>query len=210
MPADWKPSAHIRALIFDCDGTLADTMPIHYRAWVQILHPRGIPFDERRFYQLGGMPTANILRVLSEETGIPVTDAEIETLVHVKESIFLTLLHEVTALDSVVGIAERYRGQLPMAVASGGYRAVVQQTLQAIGIHDWFNALVCAEDTARLKPEPEVFLEAAARLGNIPASACVVFEDPDIGLEAARRAGMQGIDVRGWVPPRAGEVTPDY
>ena len=210
MPADWKPSATTRALIFDCDGTLADTMPIHYRAWTQILHPRGIPFDERRFYQLGGMPTAKIIRVLSEETGIPVTDAEIETLVHVKESIFLTLLHEVTALDSVVGIAERYRGRLPMAVASGGYRAIVQQTLQAIGIHDWFDALVCAEDTARHKPEPDVFLEAAARLGNIPASACVVFEDTDIGLEAARRAGMQGIDVRGWVPPRAGEVTPDY
>jgi len=202
MPAAWMPPANTRALIFDCDGTLADTMPIHYRAWSRILAPRGIPFDEVRFYQLGGMPTGKIIRVLSNETGVPVADADIEVLIHEKESIFLSLLHEVEPLAGIVGIAERFRGRLPMAVASGGYRDVVRRTLDAIGIRDWFDAMVCAEDTANHKPEPDVFLEAAVRLGNIPADVCVVFEDTDIGLEAARRAGMMGVDVRAWAPVR--------
>ncbi len=202
MPAAWMPPANTRALIFDCDGTLADTMPIHYRAWTSLLSPRGIPFDEIRFYQLGGMPTGKIIRVLSDETGVPVADAEIDAMIHEKESIFLSLLHEVEPLAGIVGIAERFRGRMPMAVASGGYRDVVRRTLDAIGIRDWFDAMVCAEDTANHKPEPDVFLEAAARLGNIPAEACVVFEDTDIGLEAARRAGMQGVDVRRWAPVR--------
>ena len=203
MPAVWTPPAGTRALIFDCDGTLADTMPIHYEAWQKILPPRGIPFDERRFYQLGGMPTAKIIELLSAETGVPIGD--VHALVAEKESHFLSLLHEVRPLAEVVEIAARYRGELPIAVATGGYRSVIEQTLAFIGIQDWFDASVCAEDTARHKPEPDVFLEAAKRLGNIPPQLCVVFEDTDIGLEAARRAGMTGVDVRPWFPPRFGE-----
>ena len=203
MPADWMPPANTRALIFDCDGTLADTMPIHYKAWMRILPPLGIPFDESRFYRLGGMPTAKIIRLLSAETGVPMAD--VDALVHEKESIFLSMLHEVEPLQLIVGIAERFRGRLPMAVASGGYRSVVAKTLEAIGIGDWFDTMVCAEDTAKHKPEPDVFLEAAKRLGDLPANACVVFEDTDIGLEAARRAGMTGVDVRTWLPMRMGE-----
>jgi beta-phosphoglucomutase-like phosphatase (HAD superfamily) len=202
MPADWMPPADARALVFDCDGTLADTMPIHYEAWRQILPPLGIPFGEERFYALGGMPTAKIIRLLSGETGIAVGD--VDSLVLRKEEIFLTMLHTVEPLAGIVGIAERYRGKLPMAVASGGYRSVVTKTLTAIGILDWFDALVCAEDTPKHKPEPDVFLEAARRLGDIPPKACVVFEDTDIGLEAASRAGMLGVDVRKWAPVRMG------
>lgn len=199
----WTPPANTRALIFDCDGTLADTMPIHYKAWMKILPPRGIPFGEKRFYQLGGMPTAKIIGLLSAETGVPVGD--VEALVVEKESHFLSLLHEVKPLTAVVAIAARYRGQLPIAVATGGYRSVIEQTLGIIGILDWFDASVCAEDTARHKPEPDVFLEAARRLGDIPPAVCVVFEDTDIGLDAARRAGMMSVDVRPWFPPRFGE-----
>ncbi len=205
MPADWTPPAGTRALIFDCDGTLADTMPIHYQAWSRILPPLGIPFGERRFYQLGGMPTAEIIRLLSDETGVPVPETDIESHVQEKEAHFLSLLHEVTPLQVVVDIAARFRGKLPMAVATGGYRAVILRTLAAIGVSDWFDAMVCAEDTPRHKPEPDVFLEAARRLGDVPPEACVVFEDTDIGLEAARRAGMAGVDVRPWFPPRHGE-----
>jgi HAD superfamily hydrolase (TIGR01509 family) len=69
---------------------------------------------------------------------------------------------------------------------------------------DWFDTMVCAEDVTKHKPEPDVFLEAARRLGVDPAR-CVVFEDTDIGLEAARRAGIPGVDVRKWLPPRHGE-----
>ena len=113
----------------------------------------------------------------------------------------------VTAIEPVREIAERYRGKLPTAVATGGYRDVITRTLRVVGMSDWFDAMVCAEDTARHKPEPDVFLEAARRL-NVEPTKCVVFEDTDIGLEAARRADMHGVDVRLWLPPRAGEGEP--
>lgn len=193
---NWTPPPGTQALIFDCDGTLADTMPIHYRAWTTTLARYGIPFTERRFYELGGMPTGRIIRLLSEESGVPVADVDAMTVA--KERQFLEFLHEVTAVDAVFRIAESFRERLPMAVASGGYRDVVHQTLDVIGVRGWFETIVCAEDTVHHKPEPDVFLEAARRLGQRPA-ACVVFEDTDLGLEAARRAGMHGIDVRPWI-----------
>lgn len=201
----WSAPPGTVALIFDFDGTLADTMPVHYRAWEKVLGGVGIPFSEERFYQLGGMPTAKIIRLLSDETGIPVADADIPAMTHAKESTFLEFLSHVTRLDPVVNVAAAHRGRLPMAVATGGYRAVIQKTLEFVALHDWFDAMVCAEDTPRHKPEPDVFLEAARRLGVSDFARCVVFEDTDIGLEAARRAGMTGVDVRDWLPPRPGE-----
>jgi beta-phosphoglucomutase-like phosphatase (HAD superfamily) len=201
----WTAPADTAALIFDCDGTLADTMPVHFRAWQRILGSVGIPFGEERFYQLGGIPTAKIIRILSAETGVPLTDTQVEGLTVAKEEHFLEMLTDVTPIRPVVDVAARYRGVLPMAVASGGYRDVIARTVAFIGVTDWFDAMVCAEDTPRHKPEPDVFLEAARRL-NVPDLArCVVFEDTDIGLEAARRAGMTGVDVRAWLPPRGGE-----
>lgn len=200
----WTPPAGTAGLIFDCDGTLADTMPVHYRAWVKVLQPFSIPFGEARFYQLGGVPTAKIVRILSAETGVPLTDTQVEGLTVAKEEHFLEMLDTVTAIEPVREIAERYRGKLPMAVASGGYRETITRTVKFVGMADWFDAMVCAEDVTKHKPEPDVFLEAARRLKVDPAR-CVVFEDTDIGLEAAKRAGMLGVDVRAWLPSREGE-----
>src|SRR6478672_2408243 len=191
----WTPPAGTRGLIFDCDGTLADTMPAHHRAWTAMLGRHGISFTEKRFYELGGVPTAQIIRILSAETGVPVTD--VDAMVAEKEAAFLAHLHAIQPLEAVVAVAAAYRGRLPMAVASGGYRETITRTLDQLGIRDWFAATVTAEDTARHKPEPDVFLEAARRLG-VPPAACVVFEDTDIGLEAAQRAGMASVDVRTW------------
>lgn len=192
----WSPPDGTAALIFDCDGTLADTMPIHFRAWTAILGRVGIPFPETRFYQLGGMPTARIIRLLAEEHAVTVAD--VDAMVWEKEAAFLELLVEVQPIEPVFRVANSHRGKLPMAVASGGYRDVVGKTLDRIGVRDWFAAVVCAEDTPRHKPDPDVFLEAARRLG-VASARCVVFEDTDIGLEAARRAGMAGIDIRTWL-----------
>lgn len=189
----WAPPPGARGLIFDCDGTLADTMPAHYRAWTAMLGRHGIPFSETRFYELGGVPTAQIIRILSAETGVAVAD--VDAMVVEKETAFLAFIHEIEPLETVVAVAAAYRGKLPIAVASGGYRETITRTLDQLGIRSWFDAVVTAEDTTRHKPEPDVFLEAARRLG-VPPAACVVFEDTDIGLEAARRAGMRGVDVR--------------
>ena len=192
----WTAPPGTAGLIFDCDGTLADTMPAHYKAWLALLGRFNIPFPEPRFYAMGGMPTASIIRVLAAEVGVVVTD--VDAMVLEKERTFLTYLDAVTRIEPVLVIAAAYRGKLPIAVASGGYRDTITRTLDRLNIRDWFDAMVTAEDTPRHKPEPDVFLEAAKRL-NVDAAKCVVFEDTDIGLEAARRAGMLGIDVRPWL-----------
>jgi HAD superfamily hydrolase (TIGR01549 family) len=182
----------VRALIFDCDGTLADTMPAHYQAWLEILRPHGIAFPEDRFYSMGGMPTGKILERLFSEVGrLP----DIEALTRQKEAAFMEKLDEIRPVEKVVEVARRARGTTPMAVASGGHRHMVELTLRQIGILDWFPVLVAAEDTTRHKPEPDVFLEAARRLGVAPTE-CTVYEDTDLGIEAAQRAGMRWVDVR--------------
>jgi HAD superfamily hydrolase (TIGR01509 family) len=193
---NWTPPRGTLGLIFDCDGTLADTMPVHYRAWIRMLNPHGIDFTEDRFYALGGMPTERIIPILAAESGVVLQD--VPAMVRAKETLFLDLLGEVRPVAPVVAAAERHRGRMPMAVASGGYRHVINITLNHLSIYDWFDAVVTAEDTPRHKPDPDVFLEAARRL-QLPASACVVFEDTDIGVEAARRAGaIEVVDVRRW------------
>lgn len=189
-----------RGLIFDCDGTLADTMPAHYRAWAATLQRHGIHFSERRFYELGGMPSHRIAALLAGEQGVA---ADAERVAHEKEAAFLEFVDAVQPVAAVVEVARRHRGALPLAVASGGFRPVISQILTRLGILDWFDAIVTAEDTARHKPEPDVFLEAARRLG-VPPIACVVYEDTDLGLEAARRAGMRGVDVRPMYANRDG------
>jgi beta-phosphoglucomutase-like phosphatase (HAD superfamily) len=195
MHPAWIAPPGVAGLIFDCDGTLADTMPAHYRAWTGMLAPHGIPFPEARFYAMGGMPTERIIRALAEDAGVAVDD--VGAMVREKERRFLQLLDGVTPIGVVLAIAAAHRGRLPLAVASGGYRDVVARTLDKLGVREWFAALVTAEDTTRHKPEPDVFLTAAERLCVAPA-ACAVFEDTEIGLEAARRAGMLAVDVRPW------------
>ena len=189
----WTPPVGTRGLIFDCDGTLADTMPAHFVAWTTMLTRHGIPFSETRFYELGGVPTAQIIRILAAEHKVPLGD--VHAMVGEKEAAFLESLHAVKPVEKVVAVANAYRGRLPIAVASGGYRDTITRTLDVLLIRDWFEAMVTAEDTERHKPEPDVFLEAARRLG-VSSELCVVFEDTDIGLLAAKRAGMTAVDVR--------------
>ena len=137
-----------------------------------------------------------VIWLLAADAGVAIAD--IDARVREKEERFLTHLDAVVAVEPVLAVARVHRGKLPIAVAGGGYRDTITRTLDRLGVRDWFDAMVVAEDTPRHKPEPDVFLEAARRLG-VAAAGCVVFEDTDIGLEAARRAGMSSVDVRGWV-----------
>jgi beta-phosphoglucomutase-like phosphatase (HAD superfamily) len=196
-PAPSHSSAPLmpKGFIFDLDGTLADTMPSHYRAWTTVGQRYGFSLPEDQFYKLGGVPTAKIAQQLVTAAGLDVDPLRVA---QEKEQAYVTGLFgssTVLAIAPVLELARRHRAEGPMAVASGGLRHLVDRTLAALGIGDWFAAVVSAEDTARHKPEPDVFLEAARRIGVAPAD-CTVYEDTDIGLEAARRAGMRGVDVR--------------
>jgi beta-phosphoglucomutase-like phosphatase (HAD superfamily) len=178
--------------IFDCDGTLADTMPLHYRAWRRLLAEHGMPFSEAFFYELGGKPTAFIFELLCRDHGLVLHD--LPGAILRKEAYFVELIHEVKPIEAVVAVARRWRGVVPLAVASGGLRRYVELTLDAIGILAWFDAVVCVEDYARAKPAPDPFLEAARRL-KVDPEECLVFEDSVLGLEAAAAAGMHGVFV---------------
>ncbi|MEM6366205.1 MAG: HAD-IA family hydrolase, partial [Planctomycetota bacterium] len=181
-----------RGLIFDCDGTLTDSMPLHYIAWRDTMASHGITFTEDRFYGMGGMPTEKIIAVLSDEQNVRV-DSNVAA--PEKENAFEKLLDRVTARNDVRHVAERHHGRLPMSVASGGLRSCVDRQLLLIGVLDWFPVIVTSEDTDRHKPEPDVFLLAAKKM-NVPPEQCLVFEDSPLGLEAARSAKMDCIDVR--------------
>jgi len=173
-------------------------MPVHFVAWHETMQRHGISFPEDRFYSLGGVPSDRIIRMLANEQGI-LLDAV--AVAHEKEQAFLDRIDLLVPIEAVVQVARQNRGVKPIAVASGGFRPIIERQLEQIAMHDWFDAIVTAEDTTNHKPEPDVFLEAARRMG-MAAEHCIVFEDADLGVEAARRAGMQCIDVRTFFTPQ--------
>ncbi len=182
-------------LIFDFDGTLADTMPLHYRAWQVLMRRHGFQFPRERFYALGGVPSREILRTLREEQGLSFDPL---VLAREKEEAYLDLIGEVRLIPEVVKVAREHRGRLPLAVATGTTRRIISRVLDHLNIRDLFAAVVTSEDVARQKPAPDIFLEAARRLGVAP-QFCRAYEDTDLGLEAIRAAGMEAVDVRTWV-----------
>jgi beta-phosphoglucomutase family hydrolase len=181
-----------RGLIFDCDGTLADTMPLHWRAWQAITNRYKIKFAEDRFYQLGGVPSRDILKMLGQEQGIAFDHL---ALAREKEAEYLPLIAQVEPINTVVGIVRENHGKLPMAVASGGTHRIIEQVLSHLGIRHFFDAIVTSEDVVKQKPEPDIFLEAARRIG-VPPEFCRAYEDTDLGMNAIRAAGMEAVDVR--------------
>ena len=183
---------HPHAIIFDCDGTLADTMPLHWRAWQVIARRHRFSLTEDRFYSLGGIPSRDILKVLSEEQGVPLDPLAVA---REKEAEYLPLIAQVEPINTVVGVARENYGRIPLAVASGGTRRIIEQVLEHLGIRNLFQAIVTSEDIVNQKPAPDIFLEAARRLG-VPPQSCRAYEDTDLGMRAIRAAGMEAVDVR--------------
>lgn len=187
----------IKGIVFDCDGTLADTMPLHWKAWNAITAKHGLHFPEERFYALGGVPSRDIFRMLCQEQG---RDLDCLALSKEKEEAYMPFLPEVKAIEVVVAVAEANHGKLPMAVASGGMKPIIEQVLQHLKIRHYFDAIVTSEDVKHQKPAPDIFLEAARRIG-VPPQFCRGYEDTDLGMQAIRSAGMEAVDVRELLAP---------
>jgi beta-phosphoglucomutase-like phosphatase (HAD superfamily) len=183
---------HPQGIIFDCDGTLADTMPMHWRAWQVIAARHGLHFPQDRFYSLGGVPSRDILKLLSAEQGLRLDPLAVA---REKEAEYLPLIAQVEPINVVVAAAREHYGKVPLAVASGGTQKTIGQVLEHLDIRHLFQAVVTSEDVAHQKPAPDIFLEAARRIG-VPPQFCRAYEDTDLGMKAIRAAGMEAVDVR--------------
>ncbi len=193
---NWTCPPDCRGLIFDCDGTVVDSMPAHYEAWQFTLSRYGITFPEEQFYAWAGLPIADIIGRLCAEQHVVV---DIQTVAAERDRYFHNLpTDRLQPLEPVVAIARRYRGNIPMAIATGSTHASASASLKAIGVLHWFDAVISSQEVGRAKPAPDVFL-AAARAIKVSPSACVAFEDGDAGLQSARSAGMIAIDIRPWI-----------
>ena len=185
------PAGSFAAYLFDCDGTIADSMPLHYLAWKKALGEWNCAFAEKLFYAWGGMPVVEIISTLNKERGL---NMPVQSVARRKECLYFELLPQLKAIPEVLQHIEAKYGQIPLAVVSGSGRDSVTASLTALHLLSRFDTLVCAGDYENGKPDPEAFLLAAARLGVAP-ERCLVFEDAEMGIQAATSAGMASVKV---------------
>ncbi|MEJ2506569.1 MAG: HAD family phosphatase [Ignavibacteriaceae bacterium] len=182
----------VQALIFDCDGTLVDSMPLHMKSWEKALKFFNVRFDYDYLFSLKGMKELEIIKSYNKKFG---TNLNPEETISKKYNIYFKNINSVKPIEPIVKIATEYFGKFPLAVVSGSVRDIVRKELEVIGIFHLFNTILTANDPFKPKPAPDIFYEAAKRL-NVSPENCLVFEDGDPGLEAAVKAGMKMIDVR--------------
>ena len=186
---------NIKALIFDCDGTLVDSMPLHMKALEEAFKFFNAKYDYDFLYSLKGMKEIEIIELYNEKFGANINPEE---MVSKKHNYFKENINSVKPIEPIIDIAKEYFGKLPLAVVSGSIRDIVHKELEVVGIHHLFKIILTATDPYKPKPAPDIFYAAAEKL-NIAAEHCLVFEDGDPGLEAAANAGMETIDVREYI-----------
>jgi HAD superfamily hydrolase (TIGR01509 family) len=185
------PAGHFSAYLFDLDGTIADSMPLHYRSWKQAVEEYDGRFPEDMFYALGGVTLPRTVEILNERLGYSMPPLEVARR---KEQLYLQMLPQLRPVPAVKAVIEQERGHLKFAVVSGSPRESIVRTLETLGLLEDFPVIVGAEDYVHGKPDPEPFLTAAKRLG-VAAADCLVFEDADAGIASAEAAGMQWVRI---------------
>ncbi|MBI5381983.1 MAG: HAD family phosphatase [Opitutae bacterium] len=182
------PPGEFTGYIFDLDGTLIDSMPVHYRAWDEAMRRSGLkePLCEDFFYSMGGVPTRKVAQLIGERYGLAI---EPDKVFELKEALFVEMLPAVALINPVVEFARRVALTRPVGVASGGPRDIVRRSLQISGLAELFPVVVTADDVVHGKPAPDMFLLAAKLMGVNP-TRCLVFEDAEPGVQAALAAGM--------------------
>jgi HAD superfamily hydrolase (TIGR01509 family) len=185
------PAGDFRAYLFDCDGTIVDSMPLHYIAWKTAFAEWNCPFPEDLFYSWGGKPTREIIAELNEMHGLAMP---VEALAEHKEELYFQMLPQLKAIPEVLELIKAEQGRIPFAVVSGGRRNSVTKALSTLDLLDRFETIVGSEDYVNSKPAPDAFLLAAERLG-VPPQNCLAFEDTDMGIAAAAAAGMATVKI---------------
>jgi beta-phosphoglucomutase-like phosphatase (HAD superfamily) len=183
------PAGDFRAYLFDCDGTIVDSMPLHYLAWSKAVGEWGCEFPEDLFYAWGGRPVADIITALNELHGLAMPIASVDER---RDTFFRQLLPQLATIPEVLEHLDAAHPHIPCGVVSGGARESVTASLRAVGVLEKFEVLVCAGDYVNSKPHPEAFL-LAAQLLNVAPEHCLVFEDAELGIQAATAAGMASV-----------------
>jgi beta-phosphoglucomutase family hydrolase len=198
------PEGDFDAYIFDCDGTLVDSMPLHHRAWSASFQHHQAPFEftEEIFYDHAGVPDLEIVRILNERFECSLDGHAIHAYKH---DYFMEELHTLETIEAVAAAARSLHTKKPLAVASGSALELVKPSLEHTGLIDLFDTVVTAEMVKHGKPAPDIFLLCAKRMGVAPES-CLVFEDGQAGIQAATAAGMQSVFVPRPQRPAPGEV----
>src|SRR5687768_306014 len=197
------PDGDFAGYIFDLDGTLVDTMPLHYRAWDAAMRKVGLqaPLDEELFYSLGGVPTKRVAELIAAHYGLTIDP---HAVFDHKESLFVELQKDAKLIEPVVEFARRVSLTHPVSIASGGPRVIVRGMLELTGLASLFDyeRVITPEDVEHGKPAPDMFLLAAKRMG-VPPQQCLVFEDAEPGMRAAEAAGMKWVRVPSRAPKGA-------
>ncbi|MES3037260.1 MAG: HAD family phosphatase [Bdellovibrionota bacterium] len=191
MIKTYFPNREFKAYLFDFDGTVADTMPVHHVAWNEALSLYNLTLTLEQHHGWAGRPTREIIELLNQTHNITLP---VDDILKFKEQHYLNSIPSVKAIVPVVEIIKAAHGKVPMAIVSGSRRKPVETTLKQIGMSHFFDLLVCAEDYTHGKPAPDCFLKAAKLLG-VPPDDCLVFEDAVLGIEAAHAAGMMCLRV---------------
>ena len=191
MDKELTQDPRAKGLIFDIDGTICDTMPAHYIAWRQTAAEQGIDFTPELFVEVTGVPALQTSQYLKTKFGVEFDEIEFTRL---KEERYEQNMHKAKPIGPVIKIIRENKGKLPMACGTGGSQYLAWKTLEIAGVKDCFEHVVAAEDVINHKPFPDTFLRAAELIGVSP-SDCEVFEDGQLGLQAAATAGMMFVDV---------------
>ncbi len=186
----------VKGLIFDLDGTLADTMPYHFQGWKKACLKYGADIDNNFLRKHTGSPGWIIASEIIKDCGLN-GNVTVEQIMNEKLVEFFRLQHLIKPIEPVTDIVKKYHGRLPMAVGTGGHREAVERTLEITDLRRYFDIVVTANDVNSFKPHPETFLKCAELMGVEPEFV-EVFEDADLGIEAAQKAGMKVTDVRSW------------
>jgi beta-phosphoglucomutase family hydrolase len=183
--------SNVKGLIFDLDGTIANTMPNHFKAWRHAVSPYGIDFNEELFLSLTGMSKVATINKLNELFGTKMNSQKVGAS---KDTYFNNLVNQTKEIEVVANVIRAYHKKLPMAIGTGSTTKGAKQTLEIIEMQQYFNIVITSEDVAQCKPHPETFLKCA-ELMQVNPKDCIVFEDGELGMRAARSAGMMVIDI---------------
>lgn len=182
------------AIIFDCDGTLVNSAPLHFRAFQIALAQQGASLEKSWYMDRLGLARHELITEFSNEYS---ANIDVPYAVAQSQEQYVNQIKHLSDVPEVVGIAKQYFGMVPMAVASSGQKLSVCESLESVGLLHLFDLILTAEDVLACKPDPEIYVTAANKL-QINVSKCLVFEDAEEGLASASAAGAQVIDVRSF------------